>query len=483
MLSGGRAVVAGLTTSLVDVASGSRLARWAAHSAAVVVLAVPASESCLISAGEGERSAAVHSLAFGKKGKLVRKAACATLSLRSAATTVSVLDTKEEGNIAVAVVLKDGGLELFVAPTGAKSKDTPAAQAKRVAVAAPGSNVLAADVQRADKGSATLLVATGTPVRPLFQTVVVEYTQDDATPAVIELTSEQGGGPLLGSDALAAAGRKKKAGANVALAVVGADEVVRAGIADNNATTGVSTSAKKRGAAEEEEEDVNPTVDELPEITESAEEGPTLGDRVAALQKLAGGRGGRPSASNDVGPRISKQPSAASLATLLTQALRSDDKSLLERCLAVRKERVIGATTRAITGADAALLLRALVARLGASPLRGATLAAWTRATLRAHAGALAATPGAAGTLGALGQQIEMRLAGHQQLLSLAGRLDLVLAQMAGGEGKNGTRAAEQAPVRVDLGQDGTVAVEEVNGVAEDYDLETDRYHDGGLFH
>ena len=82
-------MVAGLVTELVDVASGSRLARWAAHGAPVRALCAPASESCLVSAGEGERAAAVHSLAFGKKGKLVRKAACATLLLRSPPTTMS----------------------------------------------------------------------------------------------------------------------------------------------------------------------------------------------------------------------------------------------------------------------------------------------------------------------------------------------------------------------------------------------------------
>jgi U3 small nucleolar RNA-associated protein 5 len=120
---------------------------------------------------------------------------------------------------------------------------------------------------------------------------------------------------------------------------------------------------------------------------------------------------------------------ADSLAVLLAQALRSSDKALLERCLAVTNERVVNNTVKRLLPLDAALLLRAGVERLQSRPSRGQQLAVWLQAVLLHHTAYLMSAPGAAPVMSCLFQIIEARLAMQRQLLSLAGRLDLLLAQ------------------------------------------------------
>ncbi|KAK9842376.1 hypothetical protein WJX84_011758, partial [Apatococcus fuscideae] len=125
---------------------------------------------------------------------------------------------------------------------------------------------------------------------------------------------------------------------------------------------------------------------------------------------------------------------AESLTTLLTQAVRSGDNALLERCLQMGNQMVVTNTVRGLAPGDAADVLQAVVARLQSKASRGSQLAEWLRPLLLYHAAHFASLPGVQTTLVALYQTIEARLAMQNPLLSLAGRLDLLTAQIPKGE-------------------------------------------------
>jgi hypothetical protein len=167
-------------------------------------------------------------------------------------------------------------------------------------------------------------------------------------------------------------------------------------------------------------------------------------------QQLAGGEGAAAAAEGAGAAALPAGPlKADSLAVLLSQALRSGDRALLERCLAVGRERVIVNSVKRLLPMDAALLLRAAVERLQTRPRRGQQLAAWIQAVLLHHTAYLMAAPAAAPLMSSLYQIIEARLATQRALLSLSGRLELLLAQRdaagtrAGGAGAG--RAADMA--------------------------------------
>lgn len=83
-----------------------------------------------------------------------------------------------------------------------------------------------------------------------------------------------------------------------------------------------------------------------------------------------------------------------SVAVLLSQALRSDDHQLLEKCFAMSNDRVIKSTVRQLAAPDAARLLAAALQRLQSSPKRGKQIAAWLRALLLHHTAYLISAPG-----------------------------------------------------------------------------------------
>ncbi|KIY93949.1 hypothetical protein MNEG_14012 [Monoraphidium neglectum] len=206
-----------------------------------------------------------------------------------------------------------------------------------------------------------------------------------------------------------------------------------------------AAAAGGEGGEEGEEED-----------EEEEEGGETLGDRVAALERQQAGAGASTAdadadAAAAAGAALLDGPvKADSLAVLLQQALRSGDRGLLERCLGLSDARVVRNSVRRLLPMDAAALLRACVERLQSRPVRGQQLAGWIRAVLLHHTAYLMAAPGVQPVLTSLYQTIEARLAMQRTLLSLSGRLDLLLAQSApgggGGDDDDGAPAGAAAP-------------------------------------
>lgn len=82
------------------------------------------------------------------------------------------------------------------------------------------------------------------------------------------------------------------------------------------------------------------------------------------------------------------------MVVLLSQALRSDDKQLLEKCFSMSNEKVVKSTVQQLAPQDAASLLQVAVQRLQFSPARGKQIAVWLRAVLLYHTAYLVNAPG-----------------------------------------------------------------------------------------
>ncbi|RYP52705.1 hypothetical protein DL769_010624 [Monosporascus sp. CRB-8-3] len=123
-------------------------------------------------------------------------------------------------------------------------------------------------------------------------------------------------------------------------------------------------------------------------------------------------------------------PSSASLGTVLTQALRTDDTDLLESCLHTTDLATVRNTIQRLDSTLAGTLLTKLASRMHRRPGRAGSLMTWVQWTLIAHGGALATQPGLSKKLGELHRVLEERSRGLNSLLALKGKLDLLDAQM-----------------------------------------------------
>ncbi|KAK0208886.1 WD40-repeat-containing domain protein [Desarmillaria ectypa] len=180
----------------------------------------------------------------------------------------------------------------------------------------------------------------------------------------------------------------------------------------------------------------------------------SLGQRLTALS----GANVRPEGSDDEEASSSKHRKlsgkkvqndisvvpAASLTRTLLQALHSSDSKLIETCLAHSDPVLIRNTVKALPPQLAVPLLTACMERLGrgarasnmkgggggASSQRGTTLIAWVKTVLALHSGHLMTMPDLVARLSGLHATLTARIALQESLLSLSGRLDMVLSQI-----------------------------------------------------
>ena len=123
-------------------------------------------------------------------------------------------------------------------------------------------------------------------------------------------------------------------------------------------------------------------------------------------------------------------PSATSLGTVLTQALRTNDNTQLERCLQVHDLSSVRATIERLPSNLVGSLLHKLAERMHKRPGRAGNLMVWVQWSLVAHGGYLAGQPGVMAKLGSLHRVINERASGLQSLLHLKGKLDMLSAQL-----------------------------------------------------
>ena len=123
-------------------------------------------------------------------------------------------------------------------------------------------------------------------------------------------------------------------------------------------------------------------------------------------------------------------PSGASLGTVLTQALKTNDVALLESCLHTVDQDTIRATILRLDSPLAGSLLQKLAERLHRRPGRAGSLMIWVQYTLVAHGGYLATQTDLMKKLKELNKVIDIRSRSLTSLLSLKGKLDMLEAQI-----------------------------------------------------
>ncbi|KAK0547662.1 Small subunit (SSU) processome component [Tilletia horrida] len=140
-------------------------------------------------------------------------------------------------------------------------------------------------------------------------------------------------------------------------------------------------------------------------------------------------------------PSSNPLSSSPALSHALTQALHSADTALLSSILSHSDPLLVRSTVQRLSGARALSLLEHCVSRLVANPTADArargtatgkvrTNVEWIRAILVIHTSYLMALPHLTTKLASLHMALSTRLASHQRLLALQGRLDLVLSQI-----------------------------------------------------
>ncbi|KAF3313831.1 Small subunit (SSU) processome component [Orbilia oligospora] len=233
-------------------------------------------------------------------------------------------------------------------------------------------------------------------------------------------------------------------------------------------------------APEDPEADEEPAKDSEDDQEYNADdpEEQTFEDRIKALNLSAGGSAGSTEKSqrSDVSPMTNitvpsidgaaiiannyqavKFPNATSLTTVLTQALKTDDRALLETCLQVTKVDMIESTIQRLDSLLAADLVMKLSEIIARKPGRAGSLMIWIQKTLVNHGGHLLTLPDLVRTMASLQRVLGKRAEALPKMLALRGRLSMLVAQMK-----------LRSMARDRLGASGDSAVIYVEGVNKD---------------
>ncbi|EXJ77003.1 hypothetical protein A1O3_10160 [Capronia epimyces CBS 606.96] len=159
-------------------------------------------------------------------------------------------------------------------------------------------------------------------------------------------------------------------------------------------------------------------------------------------------------------------PSGMSLGTVLTQALKTNDQSLLEACLHTLDINIVKNTIQRLDSSLAGILLSKLAERLASRPGRYGHLITWVQWTCIAHGGAIAAQPDVTTKIRTLYQVLTQRSKTLDNLLLLKGKLDMLDAQLS----YRKQLAAQKSGRRDDQDEPGIVYIEG----ADNWDSEDD---------
>uniref|UniRef100_A0A383W0U0 Small-subunit processome Utp12 domain-containing protein n=1 Tax=Tetradesmus obliquus TaxID=3088 RepID=A0A383W0U0_TETOB len=472
---GSKLILGGSSLSVWDMAAQQRTSKLTGHPLPVQVLAFAPGAGFALSAAEGERLVAVWATPSKQGGrKKAGAGAAASLAVEQPVVGLSTVAAEGEapGAFFAAATTEAGEAYVWlITPQG----DTAVAsqQVAHIVLGAKGSRgssnasgecILAAALEPRP-GGATLLLAAGTPAKPRFERLPVSSSDSSSKVTYLQPAAADG---LIRPGAAAAAAAANGPAAAEAAAVQrqnGRDvDMLGPDYAGEAVQQRVSSKASRKrqepepeaaaaaAAAAGEDADADALGEDDDEEMEALGE-QTLEQRIASLEQqqqqqqeaAMAAAGGSQQQQQQPGAAASLPPGpvkADSLSVLLSQALRSGDRALLEQCLGVANERVITNSVKRLVPLDAALLLRAAVERLQSRPVRGQQMAGWIHAVLLHHTAYLMAAPGAAPVMSSLYSIIEARLSVQRQLLSLAGRLELLLAQAGGQAGAAAAAAA-----------------------------------------
>ncbi|RPB05343.1 NUC189-domain-containing protein [Choiromyces venosus 120613-1] len=189
---------------------------------------------------------------------------------------------------------------------------------------------------------------------------------------------------------------------------------------------GYISQGEESTAAVDEETDGEGTSDEEDGVEQ------TFGEKAQALKVTGAAKAPESQVARlqEVSNAVVKAPATGSLTTVLTQALQTDDNSLLESCLHSTDDGAILATIRRLNSSLAVTLLERLAERIARHPARSKQLGTWVKWIAVAHGGYLVTLPDLVSQISELHQIVSARADSMPKLLSLQGRLEMLSAQM-----------------------------------------------------
>ncbi|CAG8322687.1 unnamed protein product [Penicillium salamii] len=191
------------------------------------------------------------------------------------------------------------------------------------------------------------------------------------------------------------------------------------------AKTAVNADVEMQNASEseeeEEEEGAEPSFGELMRANAEVDVEAELDDDVLLGALVPG----KPQAA------VQQIPTGVSLATVLTQSLKTNDSGMLESCFHTGDLSIIRTTIQRLDSSLAATLLQKLAERLASRPARYGHLLVWVQWTCVAHGGALAGHPDLLKRMASLYKVMDQRSSSLPSLLLLKGKLDMLDAQLS----------------------------------------------------
>lgn len=160
-------------------------------------------------------------------------------------------------------------------------------------------------------------------------------------------------------------------------------------------------------------------------------------------------------------------PTGMSLGTVLTQALRSSDRNLLEACLHTTDLDVVRNTIQRLDSSLAGILLSKLAERISSRPGRYGDLQLWVQQLCVAHGAAISSQPAVLNQVKVLYRVLNERSKCLSPLLLLKGKLDMLNAQVEFRKQLAAQRATRQ-------GKDGEPGMIYIEGEPDNWDSDDD---------
>lgn len=445
-----------------------RMHKFSGHAAAARSISVLADGMFAASIAESDRHVALWQC--GPKSSKKTRPAAGILSLDHPATAVCMAaHNSSDGVGAIFVAALSEAAELYVwkcSPAAEKSGRMQSMLLARIMVGrsreerGQDAGILCAQFAGSSVGKCQIRIARSTWVRPTFEMLTVSVPDGStAVPATIVLQPQEGGLLLpFDKSSLTSDPKQQRVSTASALASVRTGKVaaplqLQAHTAEAPAPGALiraDTRRRKRRAGDASLEgahaepantaqmDASEAEAPMPEESEDDEadssQEPTLGDLVADMRLAEQKSASADAPETMVAPPVTAEVAvegvvqANSLAVLLTQALRSEDRQLLERCLSVGDPAVITNSVQRLQAPDATSFLQAAVAIMARKPQRAHQLMPWMQALVLAHAAYFIASPAARRVLMAMHAAIDARCLHKDRLEELAGRIELIEA-------------------------------------------------------
>ncbi|KAJ6017142.1 Small-subunit processome Utp12 [Penicillium sp. IBT 35674x] len=381
-------------------------------------------------------------------------------------SSVSLHDGTPEKQI-LAAITEDGTIELFTKPFAQTSQSgsakanrkqmTQKANASLKVVRSESSNACVPVVSTLFHGHEIIVAYAEGGVIPVFERVklIDETTDELAFTGVKAVTKTKTSSTIasVSTNGVKNAGetRVDETNANVQSGMIVDDDVDMNDIEDAASISGdedsdvedtVKPTEKKTKSSKQAPVDDDVEMDNAESEDEEEEEEAGVEPSFGELLRANGGHEVDVEAELDddlnLGTLVPGKPTAAvqqiptgvSLATVLTQSLKTNDNAMLESCFHTSDITIIRTTIQRLESSLAATLLQKLAERLSSRPGRYGHLLAWVQWVCVAHGGALAGHPDLLKRISTLYKVMDQRSSSLSSLLLLKGKLDMLEAQL-----------------------------------------------------